>query len=118
MKYIITVILTLSVFGCSAFHEKPLPVSEATDVKLQVQWVDSRADLPKTYNADVNGTAVWFDANGQRYCTIYMIKPYGLNDFQGLQTLGHEVLHCTEGRFHNPGYSNFGAAESRMEKLN
>jgi hypothetical protein len=109
--------LALILGGCSAFHEKPLPPSEATDVRLQVSWVDSVADIPKTTSTDVNGTAVYFDVDGQRYCTIYMVKPYNLNDFKGLQTLAHEVLHCTDGRFHNPAYSNFGAAESRMERL-
>lgn len=113
----IIVAIAILIGGCSAFHEKPLPPSEATDVRLQVAWVDSIADIPKTYNADVNGASVWFDVSDQRYCTIYMIKPYGLNDFAGLQTLGHEVLHCTEGAFHNPGYSNFGAEEARSERL-
>ena len=115
MFKLLPIVLLLS--GCSAFHEKPLPPSEATDVRLQVSWVDSVADIPKTYNADVNGAAVWFDSDGKRYCTIYMVKPYGLDDFKGLQTLGHEALHCTEGTFHNPQYSNFGAQDSRLQRL-
>lgn len=117
MKVIIIMIAVL-LGGCSAFHEKPLPPSEATDVRLQVVWVESINDIPRTSSADVNGTAIFFDVDGQRYCTIYLLKPYGLSDYARLNTLAHEVLHCTDGAFHNPEYSNFGAAADRMEKLN
>ena len=94
-------LLVLLLSGCSAFHEKPLPASEATHIDLHVIWVDSAGDIP-SYIGEANGAAVYYDVGGQRYCTVYAFKPHNLDDFRALQTLGHEVLHCTDGEFHNP----------------
>ena len=99
MKYLLIMSLFLS--GCSVFHEKPLPASEATHIDLHVIWVDSAGDIP-SYIGEANGAAVYYDVGGQRYCTVYAFKPHSLDDFRALQTLGHEVLHCTDGKFHNP----------------
>ena len=102
--------------GCSAFHEKPLPPSEATHIDLDVVWVETESDLPG-YISEASGAAVYFDIDDKRYCTIYAIKPYNLDDFKHLNTLGHELLHCTDGNFHNPVYDK-NSIEGRQDMMN
>ena len=101
MRAIIIMIAVL-LGGCSAFHEKPLPPSEATEVLLDVRWVESVDDIPIPYVArrDVEGYTVWVDINDKRKCTIWAVKPYNADDFKHLNTLGHELLHCTDGHYH------------------
>lgn len=39
----------------------------------------------------------------EKECTIYVAEPEGRNDIEGLSTLGHEVLHCFKGCYHEGG---------------
>ena len=113
MKYLL--IMSLFLTGCSAFHEKPLPPSESTNILLDVVWVDSIKEIPRTGKRDARGAAIWQAVKGQRKCTIYAFKPYNLDDFKGLQVLGHELLHCTDGNFHSPvNDKNFLEERRRM----
>lgn len=119
MRYLIMLALLMS--GCTVFHEKPLPPSEATHVDLQVVWVDSYSDLPG-YIQDsatlVTGAAIYYDVEDiegdmKRHCTVWVIKPYNINDFKNLQSLGHEVLHCTDGKYHGRDGSAMAHEEFR-----
>lgn len=87
--------------GC--IHEKPLSASQATDIILTVKWVHSEYEIPRNNNdwrTTTVGAAEYFDLDGKRYCTVYLFKPYNDNDFKALNTLGHEILHCTDGAYH------------------
>lgn len=33
-------------------------------------------------------------------CTVYLLKPRGFDDHRRVETFGHEVLHCFDGRTH------------------
>lgn len=94
--------LALLMGGCSAFHEKPLPPSEATKIDVDIRWVETADDipLPAIVKRDAEGYAVWVDINKKRKCTIWAVKPYNADDFKHLNTLGHELLHCTDGHYH------------------
>lgn len=37
---------------------------------------------------------------GSSRCTVYLLKPRGFDDHRRVETLGHEVLHCFDGRTH------------------
>ena len=114
----VAIVLTfMFLSGCSAFHEKPLPPSEAKHIDLDVVWVESVKDMPTYMDETVQGRAVYFDIDGMRHCTIYAIKPYNLDDFKHLNTLGHELLHCTDGKFHNPVYDK-NEIQERQDMMN
>ena len=101
MRYLF--LIALFVTGCTSFHEKPLPESDTTSLIVEIVWVESDSDFPlrNAYREDQRGLAVYADGfDGKRWCKIYAYKPYGVDDFKHLNTLGHELLHCTDGRYH------------------
>ena len=51
----------------------------------------------------VRGCAKWnqTDAAGQRVCAIYAPMPRSEMDTQRFATLGHELLHCYDGNWHD-----------------
>ena len=114
----VAIVLTfMFLSGCSAFHEKPLPPSEFTDLIVDVNWVDSYDDIPRYASEHVGGAAIYYEVDGKRYCSIYTVKPYNAGDFENLNTLGHELLHCTDGNFHNPVYDK-NSREDRRDMMN
>ena len=38
---------------------------------------------------------------GPRVCTIYAPAPRSERDLQGFATLGHELMHCFDGNWHD-----------------
>lgn len=51
----------------------------------------------------VLGCSKWNDVrpDGSRVCSIYAPMPRSERDTQRLATLGHELMHCFEGRWHD-----------------
>lgn len=93
--------LVLLMSGCSVFHEKPLPPSEATKIDLDIRWVDTAEDIPiPNMVREGEGYTTWVDITEKRKCVIWVVKPYNADDFKHLNTLGHELLHCTDGHYH------------------
>ena len=95
------VLVCIALTGC--IHEKPLPASQSTEFNVTIQWVESESEIPvdaRNYRGDVDGYSVWFDRGGTRHCIIYAYKPYNVDDFNNLNSLGHELLHCTDGHYH------------------
>ena len=47
------------------------------------------------------GFAVWADPGRKPYwCRIHAVKPTSVKNSDKMDTLGHELLHCTIGTFH------------------
>ena len=49
----------------------------------------------------IMGCSKWREAGGQRTCTIYAQAPRNETDVQRFATLGHELMHCTDGNWHD-----------------
>jgi len=50
----------------------------------------------------IRGCSKWSDAsNGSRTCSIYAREPKSELDTQAFATLGHELMHCMEGNWHD-----------------
>ncbi|HEX7052841.1 MAG TPA: hypothetical protein VF211_02760 [Burkholderiales bacterium] len=49
------------------------------------------------------GCSKWNEAraDGARVCTIYAPMPRSERDTERLATLGHELMHCFDGRWHD-----------------
>jgi hypothetical protein len=69
----------------------------------------------------IRGCSKWNDAaaSGQRICSIYAPMPRNETDTQRFATLGHELLHCFDGNWHdrwgrmNPPESQAATGASR-----
>jgi hypothetical protein len=50
----------------------------------------------------IQGCSKWSDSsNGKRVCTVYTRAPKNEMDTQAFATLGHEVMHCFDGNWHD-----------------
>ncbi|MFN2646299.1 MAG: hypothetical protein ABR570_15025 [Burkholderiales bacterium] len=51
----------------------------------------------------LRGCSKWNDTNaaGQRVCSIYTTAPRSELDTQAFVTLGHELMHCFDGNWHD-----------------
>jgi len=50
----------------------------------------------------IRGCSKWSDAaNGSRVCSIYARPPKNEMDTQAFATLGHELMHCMDGNWHD-----------------
>ncbi len=69
----------------------------------------------------IRGCSKWVDGAGpgERVCNIYAAAPKNEMDSQHFATLGHELLHCFDGNWHdrwgrmNPDESEAAAGPSR-----
>jgi hypothetical protein len=49
----------------------------------------------------IRGCSKWSDSSSGRVCNIYAPKPRSEMDNQAFITLGHELLHCFDGNWHD-----------------
>lgn len=49
----------------------------------------------------IRGCSKWSDASSGRTCNIYAREPKSEMDTQAFATLGHELMHCMEGNWHD-----------------
>jgi len=71
--------------------------NKVDDPHAACQKLDGRADLFR-----IRGCSKWSDAsNGGRVCSIYAREPKSELDSQAFATLGHELMHCFEGNWHD-----------------
>ncbi len=71
----------------------------------------------------IRGCSKWSDAErGGRVCSIYVPTPRSESDTQTFITLGHELMHCFDGNWHdkwgrmNPQESQAAAGGGRLPK--
>jgi len=91
----------LVVAGCSTTKDEPsTPVhvvwSNVDDVQAACEDVSGRREVFR-----ILGCSKWREAGGQRTCTIYAPAPRSESDTQRFATLGHELMHCTDGAWHD-----------------
>lgn len=104
------VILTL-IFITGAYffwgNEKPIKQSHnwaGEPIKLTVYYTDNidekyKSLVSKTDSYNREGFSIWYPEDKE--CVVYSKKPRSMNDSDRFVTLGHELLHCTDGSFHS-----------------
>lgn len=122
MKKLLLSLLILLVSCSPESNIKPIIDRANTDINIKVIFHENGIELEEAYRMANNlpertivpeqwGFAQWNefldeDGNsialpGQQYqCTIHTFKPKRQND-QLVLTLGHELLHCVYGSYHN-----------------
>jgi hypothetical protein len=94
--------------------ERVDPTHHFTAFRIEVTWAESSAELERYRRQHghkrkpgqagrptrLNGFSVLGKRDGELVCLIYAIMPKQVND--DLTTaLGHELLHCLAGTYHN-----------------
>ena len=96
--------LALLVFvlaGCAAVKDEPsTPVhivwQKVDDVQAACEGASGKREMFR-----ILGCSKWREDGGQRTCTIYAQSPRNETDTQRFATLGHELMHCTDGNWHD-----------------
>lgn len=77
---------------------------EMHEVKLTVVYVDSVHEIPVPITSKF-GYAKGYELGSafvkDDVCKIYVLKPASRFDTKRMEILGHEVMHCTNGAYHN-----------------
>jgi len=94
-------VLLVFLAGCATVKEDAsLPVhvvwQNVDDVQATCEEISGRREVFR-----ILGCSKWRDIGGQRTCTIYAQAPRDERDLQRFATLGHELMHCTDGNWHD-----------------
>jgi len=88
--------------GCSTAvkDEASSPVhvvwQKVDDVQAACEGASGKRELFK-----ILGCSKWREDGGRRTCTIYAQAPRDERDKERFATLGHELMHCTDGNWHD-----------------
>ena len=111
-------LLTLALLTTPAHSESVRATLELNSVRVEVIWVQSASELARIRQqyersaGDIRsragigggldrtrGFSVLGKRNGERVCLVYVYRPLSVDDDRTL-ALGHEVLHCVLGEYH------------------
>ena len=101
------VIVFAGMYAANA-SERIRPTTSIDSLRLEVTWVESREELTevvKRYGADrrsaayANGFSVLVKVDGELVCRLFVKAPQRVDDDRTL-TLGHELMHCLAGAYH------------------
>jgi hypothetical protein len=107
-------VLALALLAGPAHGEDVKPTIGFGEMKLEVTWVRSNAEIEharKRYGAETEeighrrvpqkpeGFAVLVGAGGRLVCRLWVLKPANVDD-ERTTALGHELLHCLLGDYH------------------
>jgi hypothetical protein len=80
--------------------EAPTPVhivwNKVDDIQAACEGASGKREIFK-----ILGCSKWRQDGGQRTCTIYAPTPRDERDKERFATLGHELMHCTDGNWHD-----------------
>jgi len=89
--------------GCATSRVDPIP--KEGEMSRKITWVITEDTQTACRDAGRRpllyktlGCAVWKDPTN---CVIYARPPRTEDDRRAMETLGHEMLHCFAGHFHN-----------------
>ena len=87
--------------------EKVKPDFELKHTSLKVNWYDTIDEVQQaTDTKNIEGMSEWYVAvdpeTGEEFswCELWVPRPVSVNGDPNMDTLGHEVLHCLMGSFH------------------
>ena len=94
-------LFALLLAGCASVKEDanaPVQIvwQKVDDAHAACEEVSGRREIFR-----IMGCSKWRDVGGQRTCTIYARAPRDERDLQRFATLGHELMHCTDGAWHD-----------------
>ena len=94
---LLTFVLVFFLVGC---EYQTLSKTENYETRI-IRWVKTDVMPPnckklETIDSKVIGCAIW----NNTICTIYAPEPKHLEDVRKFEVLGHETLHCFNGKFH------------------
>lgn len=94
-------LMAITATACSAVKDEasaPVHVvwNHVDDVQAACEGASGRREIFK-----ILGCSKWREAGGQRTCTIYAPAPRDERDKERFATLGHELMHCTDGNWHD-----------------
>ena len=94
-------ILLVLLAGCATVKdETTMPVhvvwQNVDDVQATCEEISGRREVFR-----ILGCSKWREIAGQRTCTIYAQAPRDERDLQRFATLGHELMHCFDGNWHD-----------------
>ena len=94
-------LLLVFLAGCASVKdEAPTPVhivwNRVDDVQAACEGASGKRELFR-----ILGCSKWREEGGQRTCTIYAPLPRDERDKERFATLGHELMHCTDGNWHD-----------------
>ena len=100
MRFVVFLI-AIALAGCSTVkNEADAPVQivwqKVDDAHAACEEVSGRREIFR-----IMGCSKWREDGGQRTCTIYAQAPRNESDVQRFATLGHELMHCTDGNWHD-----------------
>jgi hypothetical protein len=103
VRYLLIFLITITT-GCSTTvkDESSTPVhivwNRVDDVQAACEGAAGRKELFK-----ILGCSKWREpvAGGPRTCTIYAPMPRSERDKERFATLGHEMMHCMDGNWHD-----------------
>ncbi len=98
---ILLLLAFLLVAGCATTKdEASTPVhivwNKVDDVQAACEGASGRREIFR-----ILGCSKWRAEGGQRTCTIYAPAPRDERDKERFATLGHELMHCTDGNWHD-----------------
>lgn len=70
--------------------------NKVDDPHAVCQGLSSRKEL-----FAIRGCSKWSETSGGRVCSIYTRAPKSEADTQAFVTLGHELMHCFDGNWHD-----------------
>jgi hypothetical protein len=108
MKIVIFILLSMSIFHANAYYEDPLqpfPARNNFTNQSNITWRYVANVQPECereskrlglggFGYSIEACSFWQKRNGKDQCTIIT----GLNP--NFNTVGHEIRHCFQGRFH------------------
>lgn len=94
--------LAAALLGGCASQPRPVPDQivvvwqRADDIQATCNQVSGRKELFR-----LRGCSKWSDGAERHTCTIYAPAPKSEIDTQAFATLGHELMHCFDGHWHD-----------------
>ena len=74
---------------------------EIHDLTIRLTYVDDYKDIP--INSGFNYPkyiGLGYPDKESGICYVYVKKPSSAEDYHKMEVLGHEIFHCTDGKFH------------------
>lgn len=95
--------------ACEAHAEEKIKATMSNaSFRVEVMWVEGREklrEIVKRYGADAwsvsyaNGFSVLVKVNGELVCRLFVREPKRVDD-EATTVLGHELMHCIAGAYH------------------
>lgn len=105
MKYVLLAFLFLTpivgVYSYEAYHPDMDRKSSNITWVRDPELVDKKLRSIEKRDGDEVGSVVGLASWKGGKCTIYALEPTGEDDHEALDTLGHEMLHCMRGKYHD-----------------